>query len=87
MNVGSLHALSRIVVLIQTIVAYFSTLCMIHVNLSEAAKDLVPQREASGQLYYRLDYEVIVFFGPTELRAELGWKTRVSCGSLRNVVC
>ncbi|KAI9569153.1 hypothetical protein HD554DRAFT_2204656 [Boletus coccyginus] len=54
----------------------FSTLCTIRVNLSEAAKDLAPKREPSGQLYYRLDYDVIVFFGPTELRAELGWKTR-----------
>lgn len=47
-------------------------------DLSEPAKDLVPKKVA-GQLCYQLDYDVIVFFGQTEFKAELGWKTKVSC--------
>ena len=64
------------------IAVYFSTLCIVHVDLSEPAKDLVPKKVA-GQLCYQLDYDVIVFFGQTEFKAELGWKTKVSCEPLR----
>ncbi|KAI9572596.1 hypothetical protein HD554DRAFT_2014396 [Boletus coccyginus] len=63
-----------------TIVASFSTYCIIHLDLSKATEDLVPQGEDSILVYYQLDYDITVFFGPTELRAELGWRTRVSCG-------
>ena len=47
-------------------------------DLSKAVKDLVPKK-ASGRVYYELDYDVIVLFGFTELRAQLGWKTKVRC--------
>ena len=47
-------------------------------DLSKPAKDLV-SKNASGQVYYPLDYDVIVFFGLTELRAQLSWKTKVNC--------
>ncbi|KAG9312582.1 hypothetical protein JVU11DRAFT_6979 [Chiua virens] len=53
----------------------FSMFCTLHVDLSRAAKDLV-KRRAAGQVYYQLDYAVIVHFGLTELKAFLGWKTR-----------
>jgi len=82
-----LESLPRVLVLIWTIVVSFSTHFFIHVDLSEAARDLVPKRQASGQVYYQLDYDVIIFFGLTELQAHLCWKTRVSCGSLRPAVC
>lgn len=41
-----------------------------------AAKDVV-LRKHHGQFYYELDYDVIIFFGLTELQAYLEWKTRV----------
>ncbi|KAG9307937.1 hypothetical protein JVU11DRAFT_12878 [Chiua virens] len=53
----------------------FSVFCTIHVDLSVAAKDLV-ERRAFSQVYYQLDYCVIVYFGDTEITAFLGWKTR-----------
>ncbi|KAF8557815.1 hypothetical protein OG21DRAFT_1494559 [Imleria badia] len=53
--------------------ACFSTFCTIHVDLSEAVKDLVMKKDASGQVYYQLDYDVIVSFGRTDLHAELCW--------------
>jgi len=53
----------------------FSTLCTIRADLSEAVEDLV-KKKASGQVYYQLDYDVIVLFGLTELKAYLGWKSK-----------
>ena len=60
------------------VLASFFPLCDIHVDLSKAVKDLVP-KVASGRVYYELDYDVIVLFGFTELRAQLGWNTKVRC--------
>ena len=57
---------------------YFSTLCIVHVDLSEPANGLVPKRKPSGHVYYKLDYDVTVRFGLTELTAELSWKTKVT---------
>ena len=68
------------------IAAHFSTFCIIYVDLGEPAKDLVPKTVAGG-LCYQLDYDVIVFFGQIEFKAELGWKTKVSCEPLRLVIC
>ena len=56
----------------------FFPFCDIRVDLSKAAKGLVPN-EAAGQVYYKLDYDVIVLFGLTELQAQLCWKTKVRC--------
>ncbi|KAN0094963.1 hypothetical protein V8E55_003250 [Tylopilus felleus] len=53
----------------------FYPFCSIRKDLSKPAKDLV-SKNASGQVYYQLDYDVIVFFGLTELRAQLSWKTK-----------
>jgi len=55
----------------------FSTLCTIRANLSVATKDLVLKKKASGQVYYQLDYDVIVLFGLTELQAYLAWTPKV----------
>ena len=51
------------------------------VDLSVAIKDVVPKKPF-GQFIYELEYDVIVFFGLTELRAYLEWKTRVSNASV-----
>ena len=51
--------------------------CFTPVDLSEAARDLVPRKKVSGHAYNELDYDVIVFFGLTELRATISWKTKV----------
>ena len=63
------------------IVVSFSALCTVRADLGEAFKDIVPLKKPSGRVYYQLDYDVIVFLGLTELKAQLGWKTKVSCGS------
>ena len=46
-------------------------------DLSAAIKDVV-LRKPFGLFIYELEYDVIVFFGLTELRACLEWTTRVS---------
>lgn len=61
-------------------------MCTIRADLSKAVEDLAPKK-ASGRVYYQLDYDVIVFFGFTELQAQLGWKARVSCESMAVAVC
>ena len=76
-DASSFHPLRRILTLTRIIAASFSTLCVIRVDLSEATKDLVLKKRASGQVYYQLDYDVIVLFGLTELQAYLSWKSKV----------
>jgi hypothetical protein len=68
----------RVLALTWIVAASFSTLCTIRADLSEAVEDLVKKKRASGQVYYQLDYDVIVLFGLTELKAYLSWKSQVS---------
>ena len=77
-DASSFYSLSHILALIWIIAASFSTLCTIRANLSEATKDLILKKRASGQVYYQLDYDVIVLFGLTELQAYLAWKSKES---------
>lgn len=60
------------------IAASFFTFCTICVDLREPARDLVPKNKASGEVYYQLDYDVIIFWGLMEVKAQLSWRTRVS---------
>ncbi|KAI9569174.1 hypothetical protein HD554DRAFT_2254112 [Boletus coccyginus] len=59
-----------------TTVANFSKYCAIRIDLSVATKDLVWTRDPSGQVFYQLDYDVIVLFGLAELQAYLGWMSK-----------
>ena len=77
-DASSFHFLPRVLALTWIIVASFSTLCTIRADLSVAVKDLVLKEKASGQVYYQLDYAVIILFGLTELQAFLAWNSRVS---------
>jgi len=52
-------------------------LCAIEVDLSHLP--LPPLSKPSGKgIYYRVDYEVILLFGLTELKAMVAWKENVS---------
>ena len=58
--------------------ASFSTLCKIEANLSDLARTLRPQKSASDQSdYYTVDFEVVILFGQTELKAQVCWKHQV----------
>jgi len=53
----------------------FSTLCSIHADLSELSRTLSPKKSALDQSdYYAIDFEVIMLFGQTELKALISWK-------------
>jgi hypothetical protein len=59
---------------------YF-TLCTVHADTSTIAEALKPQRGQSGT-YYRLDFEMILSFGLTELKAQIAWFENVSTSFL-----
>ena len=48
-------------------------------------KDLVPKK-AGNKVYYQLDYDVVVFFGFTETRAQLCWMSEVSHDAIPFVI-
>ena len=41
-------------------------------------KDLVMDKDDYGDVYYRLDYDLIVSFGRTQICAEVCWVSEVS---------
>jgi hypothetical protein len=54
--------------------ASFRKLCELEADLSGLARSLQPRRSAqTGQTYYKVDYQVAMFFGGTTLKARLQW--------------
>ena len=55
----------------------YTILCNIEADLSRALILTLPK--ASGKAdFYRLDYDKILLFGTTELKAQIAWKENVS---------
>ncbi|KAH6897986.1 hypothetical protein BKA70DRAFT_1159601 [Coprinopsis sp. MPI-PUGE-AT-0042] len=54
----------------------YSTLCTIEVDLSQMGKALGPYKGNGGHVYYKADFDIILLFGLTELKAQLAWKER-----------
>ncbi|KAJ6528778.1 hypothetical protein DFH09DRAFT_1327598 [Mycena vulgaris] len=50
----------------------YSVLCTIRADTSQAAKTL-KRREGARGVYYRLDTDVVLSFGLTELKAQIAW--------------
>ncbi len=58
---------------------YFSDLCEVTADLSEAKKSVQPEINLkSGDLYYRLYFDIVLLFGLTELKAQMAWIENVS---------
>ncbi|KAG1721510.1 uncharacterized protein EDB91DRAFT_1176212 [Suillus paluster] len=56
----------------------FSTLCTIHADLQELAQTLRPQKSfLDRSKYYKIEFDVIILFGHTELKAQISWKDKV----------
>ncbi|KDR69807.1 hypothetical protein GALMADRAFT_77195 [Galerina marginata CBS 339.88] len=53
----------------------FSRLCSIAVDLSHL--EFSPKTGRTGKTYYQIDYEVILLFGLTELKAQIAWQEDV----------
>ncbi|KAF8123254.1 hypothetical protein EV363DRAFT_1404011 [Boletus edulis] len=56
----------------------FAGLGTIQANLSKVANNQVVQRGISGETYYQVDFDVVAFFGSTELTAQMAWKHNIS---------
>jgi len=54
----------------------FAKLCTIDIDLSNLP--LRPLSKPLGGRYYRLDYDIVLLFGLTELKALIAWKQNVS---------
>ncbi|KAG0708560.1 hypothetical protein DFH29DRAFT_423264 [Suillus ampliporus] len=55
----------------------FSTLCTINADLQELSRTLRPKKSALDQSkYYQIEFEVIILFGHTELKAQISWKDK-----------
>jgi hypothetical protein len=52
-------------------------LCTIEADLSRVPLLPIPKARGKGS-FYRVDYEIILLFGMTELKAQLAWKENVS---------
>ncbi|KAN0081574.1 hypothetical protein V8E55_009198 [Tylopilus felleus] len=54
--------------------AHFTPMCNVVANPSELAHSLQPKMAPDGSVYYRMQYNVILLFGLTELKAQISWK-------------
>ncbi|KAK0434107.1 hypothetical protein EV421DRAFT_1909608 [Armillaria borealis] len=54
--------------------AMYKVLCRVTANTRAAAKTLELQRRPDGETFYKLDYELVLIFGLTELQAYVSWK-------------
>ncbi|TFK20828.1 hypothetical protein FA15DRAFT_707733 [Coprinopsis marcescibilis] len=54
----------------------YSTLCKVEVDLSQMGKALGPHKGAGGHMYYKADFDIVLLFGLTELKAQLSWKEK-----------
>ncbi|KAK0434093.1 hypothetical protein EV421DRAFT_1841511 [Armillaria borealis] len=54
--------------------AMYNVLCTVTANTQQATKTLKPQYRPDGRTFYKLDYDVVLLFGLTELQAYVSWK-------------
>jgi hypothetical protein len=58
----------------------YTKLCSIDIDLSYLP--LTPRAKSTGAgTFYRLDYDIVLLFGLTELKAQVAWKEGVSGSS------
>lgn len=58
----------------------YSTLCHVEADTSALSAGLNAQpRRKNRQAYYKMEYDIILSFGLTELKAQICWKERVGC--------
>jgi hypothetical protein len=54
----------------------FQTLCNVEADLSDVFNTLQPRAGPSGS-YYRQEFDIVLLFGLTELKAQLSWDDNV----------
>ena len=58
-------------------IARFTPLCDVTANTSKITRTLLPQTAPDGGVYYEMEYDVILLFGLTELKAQISWVHQV----------
>ncbi|KAF8554802.1 hypothetical protein OG21DRAFT_1522180 [Imleria badia] len=53
--------------------ARFTEMCKVVANTSKLVRSLQPEVALDGSVYYEFDYEIILLFGLTELKAQISW--------------
>ncbi|KAI9573191.1 hypothetical protein HD554DRAFT_2059675 [Boletus coccyginus] len=53
--------------------ACFTIMCNVNANTSELVRSLRPQKARNGKVYYHFDYDIVLLFGLTELKAQISW--------------
>ncbi|KAF6743411.1 hypothetical protein DFP72DRAFT_933565 [Ephemerocybe angulata] len=54
----------------------YSNMCTVNVDLSQMGKALGPFKGSGGRVYYKADFDIVLLFGLTELKAQLVWKEK-----------
>jgi hypothetical protein len=52
----------------------YSTLCHVKADTSELCKTLQPQVGVGGATFYRINFEIVLALGLTELKAHTRWE-------------
>lgn len=57
---------------------HFVDLCEITADVTKLKKSIQPQHNPGAAKYYLLDFDVVLLFGLTELKAQIAWTRNVS---------
>jgi len=53
---------------------HFSDLCEVTADLFAAKKSVLPEMNLmTGEIYYRMHFDIVLLFGLTELKAQMAW--------------
>lgn len=61
----------------ETSIELYSTLCYVEADTSRVCKSLSPQHTRRGS-YFKMEFDIILSFGLTELTAQMSWMENVS---------
>ena len=57
---------------------FFSNLCTVTADMSELKKSIQPQtNRINGKHYYSFEFDIVILFGFTELKAQMAWMENV----------
>jgi hypothetical protein len=65
----------------------FTTLCTVTADTSQMAGTLEPTRGLADIKYYHQEFDVILQFGLTELKAQISWMEKVSINFAMSDFC
>ncbi|KAJ3798083.1 hypothetical protein GGU11DRAFT_782338 [Lentinula aff. detonsa] len=52
----------------------YSTACTVTADVSKITRALSPLKNSAGFMYHRLEFDIVLLFGLTELQAQIAWK-------------